>query len=193
MGAAAIVGSSAISVATLTNDTGTLTSAGKAYPGAYTLTAQQATQSTLTWLIRFQIGDQLASNAGLTITPAQADAARSDLTAAAQQDSTTLTEYLVNNGVSPTLTSGIARWEAIEIAYLTKANGGTLPTSETGPAETKLNSATCQAAKSLNIQVNPQFGRMSYTAYTVVATADSVSRASGTKQTGSIAGQFPAC
>src|SRR5271154_616366 len=80
MGAAAIVGSNAISVATLTNDTGTLTTAGKAYPGAYTLTAQQATQSTLTWLIRFQIGAQVASNAGLTISEAQVQAARNDLT-----------------------------------------------------------------------------------------------------------------
>jgi len=193
MGAAAIVGSNAISVATLTNDTGTLTSAGKTYPGAYTLTAQQATQSTLTWLIRFQIGAQLASNAGLTVTPAQVQAARSDLTAAAQQGGTTLNEYLVNNGVSPSLSDGVARWEAIEIAYLTQANGGTLPSSETGPAATKLNGATCKAAKSLNIQVNPQFGRMSYTAYTVVDTADSVSRASGTKQTSSISGQYPAC
>jgi hypothetical protein len=193
MGAAAITGNNAISVATLTNATDALTTAGKAYPGAYTLTAQQATQSTLTWLIRFQIGAQLASNTGLNITEAQVQAARNDLTAAAQQGSTTLKEYLVNNGVSPTLSDSLARWEAIEIAYLKQANGGTLPTSETGPASTKLNNATCKAAKSLNIQVNPQFGRMSYTSFTVVDTADSVSRASGTKQTSSISGQFPAC
>jgi hypothetical protein len=193
MGAAATVGSNAISVATLTNDTGTLQSAAKSYGSAYTLTSQQATQATLTWLIRFKINDQLASNAGLTITQSDVTGALTDIGAEAEQDNVKLDEFLVTNGVAPSLIPEVGRWEAINLAFLKQANGGSLPTSATSPAETKLTSATCEAAKSLNIAVNPQFGRMSYTQYTVVNTPDSVSRASGTKQTASIAGQYPAC
>ena len=38
----------------------------------------------------------------------------------------------------------------------------------------KYNKAQCQAAKSLNIQVSPQFGRLDYSTYTVVAAEHAV-------------------
>ena len=47
------------------------------------------------------------------------------------------------------------------------ANGGTAPATGSAAATAaanKLNHAECQAAKALNIPVNPQFGQLDYTA-----------------------------
>jgi len=201
MGAAAIVGKNAISVASLTNETFQLESTGKAYPGVYKLTSQQATQQALSWLIRFKINDQLASQADLSVSPG---AAQQALTAvydetkseAAQSGVSNLSmqEFLVANGIPPNQQGELGRYLAINNAFVDAANGGTPPTSETSPAVTKLTRSTCLAAKSLNISVNPQYGVLNYTDnYTVVNTPDSVSRASGTKKTASVAGLTPAC
>ena len=43
----------------------------------------------------------------------------------------------------------------------------------------KYNKAECQAAKSLNIQVSPQFGRLDYSTYTVVAAKNTLSQPAG--------------
>jgi hypothetical protein len=90
MGAAAIVGNQRISIATLDTEVTNLSQAAKQYPGVVTLTATQETQATLSWLIRYQINEKLAQQQGITISPAQAQAAlnqayASAKTAAAQQ------------------------------------------------------------------------------------------------------------
>jgi hypothetical protein len=201
MGAAAIVGSNAISVASLTNETFQLESTGKAYPGVYKLTSQQATQGTLSWLIRFKINDQLASQAGISVSPGTAQAALNAVyeetkSEAAQSGISNLSmqEFLVANGIPPNQQTELGQYLAINNAFVDAANGGTPPTSETSPAVTKLTRSTCLAAKSLNIQVNPQYGVLNYTSgYTVVNTPDSVSRASGTKKAAAITGLTPAC
>jgi len=201
MGAAAIVGNNAISVASLTNETYQLESSGKAYPGVYKLTSQEATQETLSWLIRFRINDQLASKAGISVSPAASQAAFTSVydetkSEAAQSGVANLStrEFLVANGIPPNQQAELGVYLAINNAFVDAANGGTPPTSETSPAVTKLTRATCLAAKSLNIQVNPQYGVLNYTnGYSVVNTPDSVSRASGTKPTAPVAGLTPAC
>ena len=48
-------------------------------------------------------------------------------------------------------------------------------------------------AEALDIQVSPQFGRLDYTQYTVVAAPITVSRAAGPAPTASPSGQAPAC
>ena len=200
MGAAAIVGKNAISVASLTNETYQLESTGKAYPGVYKLTAQQATQGTLSWLIRFKINDQLASQAGISVSPGAAQTALNAVyeetkSEAAQSGISNLSmqEFLVANGIPPNQQTELGQYLAINNAFVDAANGGKPPTSETSPAVTKLTRSTCLAAKSLSIQVNPQFGVLNYTSYSVVNTPDTVSRASGTKKTASVAGLTPAC
>jgi hypothetical protein len=201
MGAAAIVGNNAISVASLTNETFQLESTGKSYPGVYKLTSQQATQDTLSWLIRFRINDQLASQADLSVSQGAAQAAFNAVydetkSEAAQSGISNLSvqEFLVANGIPPNQQTELGQYLAINNAFVDAANGGTPPTSETSPAVTKLTRATCLAAKSLNISVNPQYGVLNYTnSYTVVNTPDSVSRASGTKKAAAITGLTPAC
>jgi hypothetical protein len=65
MGAAAVVGSQRISVATLGNQAHDLTQAAAKYPGVVTLTQTEVTQATLTWLIRYQVQEELATQAGI--------------------------------------------------------------------------------------------------------------------------------
>ena len=51
----------------------------------------------------------------------------------------------------------------------------------------------CQAAKALNIQVNPQFGQLNYDQLSVVAAPGSVFRTAGPAPTASASGLTPAC
>jgi hypothetical protein len=203
IGAAAIVGSNSVSIAQLDTEAGQLAAGVKKYPTLVNLNQQQVTQETLSWLIRFQIADQVASDNGITVSNAQAQQALAGIyeeaAESAEQDGITnvsLELILVANGIPPNLSPQLGRYQAIENAYLTQANGGTLPTSNSSAltsAEKQYTTATCQAAKSLNIQVNPQFGRLNYNQYSVVTTADTVSRPSGKVQNSSQSGLSPAC
>ena len=83
-GAAAITGSQRITIATLTTEVTNLSQAVKLYPTTIQMSSAQETQETLTWLVRFQINDELARQAGITVTPAQAEAALAEIYAAAK-------------------------------------------------------------------------------------------------------------
>jgi hypothetical protein len=203
MGAAAIVGDNSVSIAHLDTEAGLLAAGAKKYPTLVNLSQQQVTQEALTWLIRFDIADQVASQNGITVTNAQAQQALADIyeeaAESAEQDGITnvsLELILVANGIPPNLSMQLGRYQAIEDAYLTQANGGTMPASNSSAltaTEKQYTTATCQAAKSLSIQVNPQFGRLNYSQYSVVTTADTVSRPSGKVQNSSQSGLSPAC
>jgi len=200
MGAAAILGSQRISVATLDTEVTNLTQAAKQYPGVVNLTQAQATQATLTWLIRYQIQDELAQQAGITVSTAQAQAALAEAYAGAKANAAaqgltnvTLNEVLAASGIPPNTAAEFGRFEAIETQFVKNANGGTLPTSSSSPAVTKFNNAQCTAAKALDIQVSPQFGRLDYTQYAVVSAPSIVSRAPGPAPTASPSGTAPAC
>jgi hypothetical protein len=207
MGSAAIVGDNSVSIAQLDTEAGMLTAAQKKTPPAQgPLTQQEVTQATLTWLINFQISDQLAAQNGINVSPAQQAAALSKLVKddqeAAEQDgepasAVTLNGIMIANGIAPNLQSELGKWVAVESAYVTSANGGSQPTSQAQAttAEDAYNHATCEAAKSLSIRVNPQFGRMNYASvpYSVVTVANTVSAPSGKAASSSQAGLSPAC
>ena len=74
-------------------------------------------------------------------------------------------------------------------------NGGTIPISSSAQAAAgnKLNKAECQAAKALNIQVNPQFGQLNYSQYVVVAAPVTVTRSAGPTTSASPVATAPAC
>jgi hypothetical protein len=205
MGAAAIVGSNSVSIAQLDTEAGMLAAGAKQYPTLVNLTQQQITQETLSWLIRFQIANQVATDNGITVTTAQAQQTLNNIIkgAIAQAESSGVANasqelILVANGIPPNQALELGRYQAIEDDYLASANGGTLPASGSTAltaAENQFTHATCQAAKALSIQVNPQFGRLSYasTPYTVVTTEDTVSRPSGTRPPKPPTGLIPAC
>ncbi len=201
-GAAAVVGDQRVTIATLDTEASKLSAAAKAYPGIVSLSPQQVTQETLSWLIRFKINEQLASRSGISISDRQAQDALSQIYAAAKSQAeqsgitnVTLDLILVANGIAPNMSQELGRYQAIENQYLANLNGGRVPTDTNtlNALEPKLTNAQCLAAKSLNIKVNPQFGQMNYTNYSVVAATDKVSRPAGAAQTASVSGLTPSC
>ena len=65
--------------------------------------------------------------------------------------------------------------------------------AESNTVTAALTKAQCTAAKSLSIQVNPQFGRLDYSQYTVVASPNTLSQPAGKPSPASTAGLTPAC
>jgi hypothetical protein len=203
MGAAAVVGSQRISIATLDSEVTNLSQAVKQYPGVVNLTATQQTQATLSWLIRYQVYEELARQQGITISAAQAqkafdNAVQNAKTAAEEQGLThvTQTEILAASGIPPNTRNELGRYEAIATEYLAIANGGTAPApgSSAGTAAgNKLSKAECQAAKALNIAVNPQFGQLDYRGLQVVSSPATVTRTQGPVQAASPVATAPAC
>lgn len=203
VGAAAVVGNQRITIASLDTEASQLAAWAKKYPGVVNLTQQEVTQQTLSWLIRFKINDKIASQNGITVTDAQwqqalRDVVRGQQAQAAQQGLTGVTqeEVLVNAGIAPNLYPQVGRYVAIEDAFLIHANGGAMPTTTSPNLNTlqnEFNQAQCQAAKSLNIDVNPQFGRLDYQNYAVVAGLDTLSRPSGPAATVQSILTAPAC
>ena len=201
-GAAAITGSQRITIATLTTEVTNLSQAVKLYPTTIQMSSAQETQQTLTWLVRFQINDELARQAGITITPAQAEAALAEIYAAAKSSAeaqgvsnVTLDLILAANGIPPNLSAELGRYQAIENQFVRQVNGGTIPTTTAGQTAStaKLQHAQCEAAKALTIKINPQFGQLNYTQYQVVSAPNPVAAPPGPPKPTPTTGQTPAC
>jgi hypothetical protein len=202
MGSAAITGDERITQATLDTEVTNLSQAAERYPGTVQLSQQQEVQQTLTWLVRFEINDELARQAGITVSTAQAQQALAQIYSAAKASAqaqgisnVTLELILVANGIPPNLANEVGRYQAIDEEFVRQANGGQLPTSSTDQTATtdKLNQARCEAAKALKIKINPQFGRLNYTQYAVVTAPSPVSAPAGPAKAPSQAGLTPAC
>jgi hypothetical protein len=202
LGSAAIVGNERITIATLDTEVTNLSQTVKLYPGTVQLSQAQQTQQTLTWLIRFKINDELARQAGITVTTAQAQKALDEIYSAAKANAqaqgirnVTLDLILVANGIPPNLASEVGRYQAIDDKFAEQVNGGQEPTSTAAQSATtaKLNMARCRAAKALSVQVNPQFGRLDYTQVAVVPALATVSRPAGPAKAVSKVGLTPAC
>ena len=201
-GSAAIVGNERITIATLDTEVTNLSESAENYPGTVQLTPAQQTQQTLTWLIRFKINDELARQAGITVSDAQAQAALDEIYAAAKASAqaqgisnVSLDLILVANGIPPNLANEVGRYQAINDQFARQANGGQVPTStaEQTATSAKLTKARCQAAKALEIQVNPQFGQLDYNQVSIVAAPGTVFRTAGPAPTASASGLTPAC
>lgn len=187
MGSAAIVGDQRITQSTLNARVANLQTAVATYPaGVIQLPSAQMSQAVLGWLVRFKIEDQAASKAGVSVTAAQAQQGVSAIEAQAQQYASqsglpTPAAVLLSSGVAPQMINDLGRYQAQEFGLAKKANGGRLPSTqaETTAVTATLAKGNCLAAKSLNIQVNPKYGRLDYTQYTVVAGPNVLSKAEG--------------
>lgn len=203
VGSAAIVGNQRITIATLDTEVTNLSQTVKLYPAAVPLSQVEQTQQTLTWLIRFQINDELARQAGITVSSAQAQQALDDIYAQAKSSAqaqgisnVTLDLILAANGIPPNLSQEVGRYQAINNEFVKQANGGTEPASGTpaaNAATAQLTKARCQAAKALTIQVNPQFGQLNYDQLAVATAPSAVFRTAGPAPTASPSGLTPAC
>jgi len=202
MGAAAIVGNDRITLATLDTEVTNLSQTAKLYPGTVQLSAAAETQDTLSWLVRFQINEQLARSEGITISTGQAQTALAQIYAASKSEAeseglsnVTLNLILAANGIPPNLATEVGRYQAIETQFVEQVNGGKIPTATAAQTATtaKLDRAQCVAAKTLKIEINPQFGRLNYSQYQVVSAPSTVSRAEGKATAASTSGLTPAC
>ena len=201
-GAAAITGNQRITIATLTTEVTNLSQTVKQYPTTIQLSPAQETQETLSWLVRFQINDELARQAGITVTPAQSEAALAEIYAAAKSSAeaqglsnVTLDLILAANGIPPNLAAEVGQYQAIQDQFVRQVNGGQIPTSTSAQSATtaKLQHAQCVAAKALAIQINPQFGQLNYTQYQVVSAPNPVARPEGPASPTPTSGLTPAC
>ena len=202
LGAAAVVGNQRITIANLDTEVTNLSQSAKQYPGVVNLTATQETQETLTWLVRFKINEEIARQAGITISSAQEETGLALLYNAAKSEAqaeglsnVTLNLIMAANGIPPNMSAELGRYQAIETQFIENNNGGTIPTSSSAQAAStkQFQHAQCLAAKTLNILINPQFGRLDYAQYLVVSAPVTVSRPEGPATAPSLSGLAPAC
>jgi outer membrane murein-binding lipoprotein Lpp len=202
MGSAATVGNDSISSSQLNSEVANLQSNVGPYQSQVQLTAAQIPKDVLGWLIRFKVRENLATSEHLNVTASQRDQALEDIyEQAAEQASqegvnnVTLTELAVANGLPPNLLNELGRYQAIEIAYAEARNGGKLPTDTTtvNAITKQFNTAECHVYKDDSVKVNPQYGQLNYSQYSVVAAPDTLSRAGGTPAKASTSGTSPSC
>jgi hypothetical protein len=200
MGAAAIVGNQRITQSALDAQVSNLQSAVAKYPaGEVQLTSAQMPQAVLGWLVKFAIMNTAATSAGVTVSNSQIQQGEVSIQQQAQQYASesglpSATLVLLSTGVPPQLLNSLGKYQAQELELAMKANGGKLPTTQdqSNTVDAALTKSTCQAAKSLSIRINPQYGRFDYSQYTVVDGPDVLSKAVGASPA-STTGTAPAC
>lgn len=202
MGAAATVGNQRITLSSLDAEVSSLKAAAQPYGAQLPITQPQMPDAVLSWLIRFAVRDQMAATAGVTVTQAQVQQSRAQISAEAQQAEAAgqippggVNTLLLFNGLPPDLLGDLSRYQAQEIAFVEKNNGGMLPTSQTAitAAQAQISKADCQASKALNIQVSPQFGQLNYRQLAVVTGSETLSRPAGPASPAATSGATPAC
>lgn len=203
MGAAAIVGDQRISADTVGAQVSALTKAAKPYASSLQLSQSTMPKEVLTWLVRFDVRDDLARRDGITVTRSQVqqglrlvyDEAKAQ---AAQAGATnvSLTEVAVANGLPPDLLTDLGRYQAIEDVYVRRHNGGTFPTApaKLAAGARRFSTAECSVYKHVPIRISPQFGRLNYSQHAVVAAPYTLSAAGGSPKSGSgDAASSPSC
>jgi hypothetical protein len=180
LGAAAITGNSRISASTLTSEVANL-DAAYAANAAKGIKPQrpvsQKTQQVLGWLILFRVYNEMAAQHHIRVTAEQTQASLNEYEAEAKQSDVTLQEYWsAGAALPPDLLSELGQAGAIQLAMITRLNGGKTPTTsaQESAVDAKLSHQQCLAAKSLGITVNPQYGEYDYAAFTVVAAPSSL-------------------
>jgi hypothetical protein len=191
MGAAAIVGSQRITSTTLSDDVAGLNKTYQANPsvaGQLQYKPAQMPQLVLTWLVRFQILDNVARTKGIQISPGDS---QRGLAAAAQifQQQTgqniSAGELALANAVPPGLLTQFGRFEAILSKLTVLYTGGRQPTSqqdqqaESQIVNQRLTADIGSATKNLNIKINPRYGQLNTAQLTIGSAPDRLSRPSG--------------
>ena len=179
MGSAAITGGQRLTSTTLSDQVTDLENAVQAGRGKIQLQfpQSQAPQQVLGWLLRFRIRDELATRNHVAVTAGESQRA---LAALAQQTGRTgpaFVQLAVANGIAPDMLPELGRYEAIQKDMFIRLNGGTLPRTQARVQmlSVQFNHRECVAAKSLNIQVNPQYGQLDYRTYSVVPAPSTLS------------------
>jgi hypothetical protein len=187
LGAAAVMSNDRISASALSAQVSNLNRGYEKYKGKIQLQFQvsQMPQEVLSWLIRFRVRDEMAARNGINVTPGQVEAALKQITQQSRSTTTgvpvPLPALAVANGLPPDMLDDLARYQAIQTVLINRLDGGQVPGTPTGQQaiSRKFSTFECHAAKSLNIRISPQYGRLDYSQYAVVAAPSSVSAAGG--------------
>lgn len=165
-GAAALYDNQQISTAKLAAQVSNLNAGYQANKSRLSIQYKQADmpRQVLSWMLRFATAERVAKRTGITITPAQAQAQLGAEKARAKQSGDTLAQVAVLNGLPPDLLPELGRWIAIQVKLQRKLDHGVQPTTTAAQRALlkKVNHVHCLAAKSLHIQVNPQYGAFDY-------------------------------
>jgi hypothetical protein len=166
MGSAAIAGGQRISDTTLGGEVANLEQAYHTSKSKIQLQfpLSEAPQQVLSWLLRFRIRDEVATRNHVSVSTGESQRALASIATEAQGGAAGLRNLAVANGLPPDMLPDLGRYEAIENVLVDRLDGGRLPKSSAALATLNavLNRQECLAAKSLNIQVNPRWGRMDY-------------------------------
>ncbi len=183
LGAAAVSSNQRISAATVTAEVNDLSQAYQADKAKIQLqfAKSEMPQEVLSWLLRFQVREQMANRYGITVTQTQVQDALNSIAAQAKQSGVTTRDLAVANGVPPDQLNELGRYVAIQDAVLNRLDGGKLPTANAAltTLSNKFDASQCVAAKSLAIQVNPQYGALDYRSIGVVAAPNKLSALPG--------------
>jgi SurA N-terminal domain len=191
MGAAAIVGSQRISSATLTDQVAGLNKAYQANPSVQKqlqYKPAQMPQLVLTWLVRFQIFDNVARSKGIQLTAADSQrglVAASQLFQQQTGQSIPTSELALANAVPPGLLNQFGRFEATLSKLTVLYTGGKQPSSQQAQQQEqqlvnqRLTADIGAATKSLKIKINPRYGQLNATSLTISSSPNKLSRPSG--------------
>jgi hypothetical protein len=181
MGAAAIVGNGRVSTSTLSAEVANLNAGYQQYRHEVQLqySASQMPQQVLGWIVRFDVRNRLAQREGITVTPAETAQALAAIGTSIRQsgENAPLPAVAVANGLPPDMLTDLGQYQAIETKLLDRLDGGKLPSASAAQQslEDSFNRSQCLAAKSLNIQINPQFGELDYSDFSVVVAPSTLS------------------
>ena len=179
MGSAAITGGQRLTSTTLTDQVTALENAYQASNGKIQLQfpKSEAPQEVLGWLLRFRIRDELATRNHVVVTAGESQRALAALAHQTGRTGPAFVQLAVANGIAPDMLPELGRYEAIQRDMFVRLNGGTLPRTQARVQilSVQFNHRECVAAKSLNIQVNPQYGQLDYRTYSVVPAPSTLS------------------
>jgi hypothetical protein len=182
LGAAAIIGNQRISSTTLSAEVSDLNAAYQADKKGVQLQfpASEMPQEVLSWLVKFRLGNRLAQREGITVTPTDVAHELTMITDQLRQsgETATLAEVAVANGLPPDQLNALGQYQAIQTKVLDRLDGGKTPASTAGQQAlgNQLDRSLCLAAKSLDIQINPQYGVLNYSDFSVVPAPTTLSK-----------------
>jgi hypothetical protein len=179
MGTAAIAGDQRISATTLSSEVSNLEKTYQANKAKIQLQfpLSQAPQQVLGWMLRFRIANEIAVRNHLSVSKGAGQQALDAVKRQSGRTGPAFVQLAVANGLPPDMLPALGRFQAIQNELLLRLDGGRPPQSATAQQALSavLSHRQCEAAKSLNIRINPQFGRMDYASLSVIPAATPLS------------------
>ena len=211
IGAAAIVGNDRITQSTLDSQVSSLQQDLAQYDPGVKVNTTVLPQVVLGQLISFAVRNRTAQDLGVNVSRADIDQATSYVYQSYVYQSeaqggapvSNVQQLMTLEGVPLNLQDDYGRYYAIEFDFIKSKNGGKLPAvnSQTASpavqqAASQFSTTECQAAKELNIQVNPQYGQLGFNQntgeYAVTSESDTLSAAGGSRPA-TVLPYTPAC